>query len=171
MRVTRAAWTTAAAVAVLAASIATVAADDDRIVRNEAAAIATLREIVEAQRAFQAARACDLDLDGVGEFGMFRELSGASPVRATVMGSTTLGARVETPLLPGEFGVLNRNREVARSGYLFKDFLPGYSGVAVSETAGTSNFSAAVTTCSPRPRGAATRGRRRTTRPDAGRSS
>lgn len=49
--------------------------------------MASLRQIAAAQAQFQAAAVVDYDYpggaDGIGEFGLFRELSGAAPARLT----------------------------------------------------------------------------------------
>jgi hypothetical protein len=98
--------------------------------------VATLRLIVEAQEQFKAARVVDLDGDGIGEFGVFRELVGTVALRTNSCGINTGGLALESPLLPPRFGHPSvRRAEVRRSGYIFKVFLPGLAGHAVEEHA------------------------------------
>src|SRR6185436_6059522 len=54
-----------------------------RLNANETSAVSTLRNVSSAQSQFQASAKADVDADGTGEFGMFRELSGASGVRTS----------------------------------------------------------------------------------------
>jgi prepilin-type N-terminal cleavage/methylation domain-containing protein len=103
-----------------------------RLNANETAAISTLRNISSSQAQFQASSKADADSDGAGEFGMFRELSGGVGVRTDNAG--TAGSVLNPPVLSGAFRTLNANAEVSRSGYLYKMFLPGASGVGVEET-------------------------------------
>ncbi len=112
-----------------------------RLNANETAAISTLRNISSSQSQFQASAKADVDNDGTGEFGMFRELSGALGVRTAADGSA-VGNALNPAVLSGAFRTFNANAEVSRSGYLFKMFLPGAAGIAVDESA-TGNFSAA----------------------------
>jgi hypothetical protein len=126
----------------LAAATAPAVADDARIVENEAAAVATLRAVAVAQAQFQASGAVDLDVDEVGEFGMFRELSGVS-LRWSPDG-TGYGPPLDPPLLPSEFATMTTWSEVRDGGYLFKMFLPGAAGSAVGETWGNYAFSGSV---------------------------
>ncbi|MCE9637914.1 MAG: DUF2950 family protein, partial [Planctomycetes bacterium] len=104
----------------------------------------TLRNITSCQGQFQAGAKADADNDGTGEFGMFRELSGAQAVRTAAAGTTTGGSVLNPPVLSGAFRTMNANNEVSRSGYIFKMFLPGAAGIGVTETAGTAAFSTPV---------------------------
>jgi len=104
-----------------------------RLNANETAAVSTLRSISSSQAQFQASAKADVDLDGQGEFGMFRELSGAVAVRTAVDGTST-GSALNPPVLSGAFRTLNAAAEVSRSGYLFKMFLPDDQGNAIEET-------------------------------------
>jgi hypothetical protein len=104
----------------------------DRIPDNEAAVVATLHRIAEAQSQFQAARFADVNQDGVGEFGLLRELSGSYPVR-TWADATGTGSMAAPPPLPAAFGRFNANNEVPHSGYLFHMILPGAAGIGVPE--------------------------------------
>jgi prepilin-type N-terminal cleavage/methylation domain-containing protein len=113
-----------------------------RLNANETSAIATLRNITSAQSQFQASAKADVDNDGTGEFGLFRELSGASAVRTAADGTQTNGTVLNPPVLSGAFRTFNANSEVSRSGYLFKIFLPGALGVGVEEVPAANNFAA-----------------------------
>jgi prepilin-type N-terminal cleavage/methylation domain-containing protein len=105
-----------------------------RLNANETSAIATLRNLSSAQAQFQASAKCDVDNDGQGEFGMFRELSGAVGVRRSING-TTIGTVMNPPVMSGAFRTFNANSEVSRSGYLFKLYLPADGGVGSPEQA------------------------------------
>jgi prepilin-type N-terminal cleavage/methylation domain-containing protein len=111
-----------------------------RLAANETSAISTQRNITSCQGQFQAGAKSDVDVDGTGEFGMFRELSGGSAVRTAAAGTNTGGSVLNPPVLSGAFRTMNANNEVSRSGYLFKMVLPGTAGVAVTETAGNTAF-------------------------------
>ena len=104
-----------------------------RLQANEAAAIATMRSIATAQSQFQTSARVDVDRDGVGEHGLFRELTGAAGLRTTGDGSA-LGAALRPAALSGSFATLNSDGEVTRSGFHFKVFLPNAQGRAVSES-------------------------------------
>ena len=105
-----------------------------RLNANETSAISTLRNISSSQAQFQASSKADADDDGTGEFGTFRELSGAVAVRKASDG-TGGTASLNPPVLSGAFRTLNANAEVSRSGYLFKMFLPGIAGAGQGEEA------------------------------------
>jgi len=109
-----------------------------RIEENEAAAVATLRLIAEAQERFKAMRAVDVDEDGIGEFGGLRELAGSIAVRSYYDGTNWDGVALATPLVPTELGRLNSLATARMDGYLFKVFLPGVYGEAVEEAAPSS---------------------------------
>ena len=98
-----------------------------RISANEAAAIATLRNLTSAQAQVQASDAIDEDNDGAGEYGSFGELSGVQPVRGTAN-------MIVPPVMSGAFGILT-NSQVSRSGYLYQLFLPDAAGAGVAENA------------------------------------
>ena len=114
-----------------------------RLSANETSAISTLRNITSCQGQFQTSAKADVDSDGTGEFGMFRELSGGANVRRAADGTGGTSA-LNPPVLSGAFRTMNANFEVSRSGYLFKMFLPGAAGAARGETAGTTAFTGAV---------------------------
>ncbi len=103
-----------------------------RITSNETAAVATLRAISSAQAQFQATTKADVDGNGMGEFGSFRELSGAVNVREGTAAETT-------PLFPPVVSTAFRNPDanggVQRSGYYFKIYLPDSAGHGISPDA------------------------------------
>jgi len=106
-----------------------------RLHANETAAIATLRTFASAQAQFQLRAVADVDNDGVGEFGMIRELSGAADVRDSDNGTYSgSGSHLLSPtLLPGSFKVMKNTHEAGKSGYHYRIFLVGTTGHAVSE--------------------------------------
>ena len=105
-----------------------------RLNANETSAIATLRSISSAQAQFQASAKCDVNDNGTGEYGLFREMSGAVGVRADA-DAATLGTIMSPAVLSGAFRTLNSSDEVSRSGYLFHMALAGHGGIGVLETA------------------------------------
>jgi hypothetical protein len=105
---------------------------EDAVDANEANAIAALRQIAAAQDAFLAAKACDVDQDGVAEYGLLREMSGTIRVR-TAADASTAGPLVQPSLLPAAFGASNDDSDLPRSGYLFHVMLPGAAGIGVPE--------------------------------------
>src|SRR5262245_35143548 len=104
-----------------------------RLNANETSAVSTLRNVSSAQAQFQAGAKADVDNDGGGEFGLFRELSGAIGVRTAADGGT-VGTVMNPPVLSGAFRTFNAGSEVSRSGYLFHMILPGAAGIGVMET-------------------------------------
>jgi prepilin-type N-terminal cleavage/methylation domain-containing protein len=104
-----------------------------RLNANETSAIATLRSIGCAETQFQVAARCDVNANGSGEFGLFRELSGGFGVRATGDASV-VGNSLRPPVLSGAFRNFTTTGEVSRSGYLFRIVLPGAGGDGVIET-------------------------------------
>ena len=103
-----------------------------RLNANETSAISTLRNVSSSQAQFQASAKADVDTDGSGEFGLFRELSGGYAVRTLANGTGT-GTVLNPPVLSGAFRTFNTNNEVSRSGYLFHMILPGAAGAGVIE--------------------------------------
>ncbi len=110
-----------------------------RLNANETSAVATLRTVATAQAQFQSSCACDVDRDGTGEYGLFRELSGAATIRTAADGSSTGGKLLNPPILPGRFRVLAGTLQVfaQSSGYRFDMVLPGAGGTALHERATT----------------------------------
>jgi prepilin-type N-terminal cleavage/methylation domain-containing protein len=120
------------AIIAIIASIAIPNLISARLNANETSAIATLRMVSSAQAQFQTSAKADVDRDGSGEFGLFRELSGAIGVRDVANGSTQ-GSVMNPPALSGAFRTTNTNSELTRSGYLFHMILPGAAGIGVVE--------------------------------------
>jgi prepilin-type N-terminal cleavage/methylation domain-containing protein len=115
-----------------------------RLNADETSAISTLRSISSAQSQFQVGAKCDVDGDGTGEHGMFRELSGASAIRTASDGTNTGGKVLNPPALSGAFRTLNAAGQVSHSGYLYVLLLPMANGDAVTETPGGAAFSNVV---------------------------
>lgn len=93
---------------------------------NEAAAIATLKNISSAQAQCQATGVIDGDGDGAGEYGYFAELTGTAVVRGA-------GERkIRPPVLSAAFAKV-RSSCAQRNGYLYRIYLPGRSGEGVME--------------------------------------
>jgi prepilin-type N-terminal cleavage/methylation domain-containing protein len=104
-----------------------------RISSNETSAIGSLRTTSTSQNQFQNANVKDRDLDGVGEYGYFTELSGVAPV--------PVGDDPGTPARPSfvnsVFGATSSTGlgTANKSGYNFKMYLPEVTGAApVGET-------------------------------------
>src|SRR5947199_5316715 len=73
-----------------------------RLNANETSSIATLRNVSSCQAQFQASAKVDVDNDGTGEFGMFRELSSAVACRTSGNAGTT-GIVLNPSILSGAF--------------------------------------------------------------------
>lgn len=93
-----------------------------RISSNETSAIGSLRTTSTSQNQFQNAGVKDRDLDGVGEYGYFTELSG---VLAVPVGTDT-GSPAKPSFVNSVFGTTSSNGAgtANKSGYNFKMFLP-----------------------------------------------
>ena len=100
-----------------------------RLNSNETAAIATLRNIISAQAQFQSTSRADENNNGVGEYGMFGELSGSLIVRGTTK-------TLQPPVLSTAFRMVNASGQVSRSGYLFAMYLPDDAGKGIPEDGG-----------------------------------
>ncbi len=94
-----------------------------RLRSNETAAIATLRNIISAQSQFQSTAIADENLNDIGEYGSFGEMSAAMPVRE--------GRVMNPPVLSSAFRKIENGR-AKRGGYYFNIFLPraGVDGLA-----------------------------------------
>jgi prepilin-type N-terminal cleavage/methylation domain-containing protein len=103
-----------------------------RLASNESAAIATLRAVASAQSQFILGAKVDVDLDGAGEYGFFREMSGATGVRLVASGAT-VGAPIAPPCLSGAFRINGTTTTVSKSGYRYRIFLPGVGGLGTGE--------------------------------------
>ncbi|MHC4972975.1 MAG: type II secretion system protein [Planctomycetota bacterium] len=97
-----------------------------RLSSNEAAAIATLRNIISAQAQFQTTGRADENVNGVGEYGYFSELSGGAGVRG--------GAVLSPAVLSTAFRSADANGVVTRSGYLYVLVLPDAAGDAMPQS-------------------------------------
>ncbi len=95
---------------------------------NEAAIVATLRNLLSAQAQLASSALCDVDGDGVGEYGGFLELSGGTAGR--------LAHPLNPPVLSGAFQHLEAPGVILRNGYCFQLFLPGRDGHGVAEPEG-----------------------------------
>ena len=98
-----------------------------RLNANESAAIATLKNISSAQSQCQASGVIDVNNNGAGEYGFFGELSGRVVVRAGTQA-------ISPPVLSTAFGNINAQANVARSGYLFRMWLPNNIQAGIMET-------------------------------------
>ncbi len=102
---------------------------------NEAAAIASLRNLTSAQAMVQSAGIIDGDADGIGEYAYFGELSGLLPIRARMGRGYGIGSeKIVPPILASSFGNVVGST-VAHNGYLFQVFLPDSTGQGVAESA------------------------------------
>ena len=98
---------------------------------NEAAAIATLKNISSAQCQCKAQGIIDGNGNGAGEYGCFGELSGNVALRKDAKGGIG-DTKMSPPVLSAAFRKVKASR-VERSGYIFQIFLPTADGSAVSE--------------------------------------
>ena len=103
-----------------------------RLATNETAAVANLRNIWTGEAQFQAGVSVDVDIDGTGEFGFFRELGGSWGLRAVADGSS-VGTPLSTPLVSA-FRNIDANGAAQRSGFKYVIRLPGVGGEGVRET-------------------------------------
>jgi hypothetical protein len=99
-----------------------------RISAFETAAVATSRNVISAQAQMQASAKVDADRDGTGEYAGFLEMSGAEVGR--------MAGKLVPPVLSGAFRIVSPAGEVARSGYLYRVFLPDARGTGVGEAPG-----------------------------------
>lgn len=106
-----------------------------RMLTNESAAIATLKNLSAAQAQCQAAGIIDGNQNGAGEYGFFGELAGGVGIRFAGTASTD---RLSPPVLSGAFANVSTQSGlsggvVTRSGYLFQLYLPSATAAAVAE--------------------------------------
>ena len=99
-----------------------------RISSNETAAIGTLTTLRTVQAQFQQALVVDQNGNGIGEYGLFQELSGQEVPR----GAT--GARTPGEFISQELGAVSALGISTKAGYNFLIYLPtDGNGPAVSE--------------------------------------
>ncbi len=99
-----------------------------RISSNETAAIGTLTTLRTVQAQFQQAIVVDQNSNGIGEYGLFQELSGAEVPRGGI------NARTPGEFISQELGAVDANGIASKAGYHFLIFLPTDGvGPAVSE--------------------------------------
>jgi hypothetical protein len=96
-----------------------------RVEANEAAAVATLRNVCSAQAQFQAIGVKDRDSDGMGEFGSFAELTGKLALPD--------GSVLDPPVLSKSLADIESGC-VIRNGYVFACILPGKNGQPMPES-------------------------------------
>ena len=121
-------------VVTIIATIAVIAVPNllsSRLNANEAAAIATLKNIASAQELCRSQKVIDTNGNGMGEHGFFAELSGATGVRNNESGGVG-SERVTPPALSGAFGNVQGSR-VLRSGYYFQIYLPSSTAAPLAE--------------------------------------
>lgn len=99
---------------------------------NEGAALATVRQIVQAQMAFSNRKEADLNFNSQGEYGSFGEMSGNVPVRAGNGGTKFLEPSVINP----SFRQISPIGEMFRAGYYYRVYLPDANGQGVLELPG-----------------------------------
>ena len=99
-----------------------------RISSNETAAIGTLTTLRTVQAQFQQAIVVDQNQNGIGEYGLFQELSGQEIPRGAV------GARTPGEFISQELGAVDANGIATKAGYMYLIFLPtDGAGPAASE--------------------------------------
>lgn len=98
---------------------------DVRIRNDEAAAVATLREIAKAQEIFRRAALVDEDGDGHGEYALLGDLAGKSMSRGR-------SVAIPTPL-PQLSLLLNAEGEADLCGYRIRLLMSGPKGAGVRE--------------------------------------
>lgn len=113
-----------------------------KIYYNEGTAIAKLRTLAAFQRMFQNDHQIDQDEDGVGEYGLFNELSGSTNIRGSKGGQKNA-----VPQPASGYAYLSRAWRAysiagytSYSGYYFQIFLP-HTGKAVTDTKDAQNGS------------------------------
>jgi prepilin-type N-terminal cleavage/methylation domain-containing protein len=116
---------------------------------NEVAAIATLRNLTSCQAQIQTSGKIDTDNDGIGEFGVFQELTGTKGVRkgyaAGVSSVGTGGTQVSPAVLSPSLANVDTTGFVTKAGYAFMIFLPDNNATAAqfiheTNTGGTFAF-------------------------------
>ncbi|MFO1050677.1 MAG: prepilin-type N-terminal cleavage/methylation domain-containing protein [Planctomycetota bacterium] len=96
-------------------------------VANEAATAATLRTLATAEFRFKSMSLVDIDRNGSFEYGSFRELCGADPIRG-------IAEVVQPPLLSASMGEMDANGIVTKQGYMYRLYLPDAAGQGLPAT-------------------------------------
>jgi prepilin-type N-terminal cleavage/methylation domain-containing protein len=122
------------AIIAIIASIAIPNMLSSRMAANEAAAIATMRQLTSCQAQVKTSAMIDGDGDGVGEYGYLGELAGTAFVRTFSGGVQTISTtkKLTPPVASSAFGNVT-NSHTKRSGYLFQVWLPDAAGLGVPE--------------------------------------
>jgi prepilin-type N-terminal cleavage/methylation domain-containing protein len=89
-----------------------------RISSNETAAIGTLTTLRTVQAQFQQAIVVDQNGNGIGEYGLFQELSGQEVCRASTH------ARTPGEFISQELGAVDANGITSKAGYHYLIYLP-----------------------------------------------
>ncbi len=103
-----------------------------RLRANETSAISSIRTVWTGQIQFQKTARADLDDDGQGEYGFFRELSARYGVR-TAGDGTAVGGLLRPAIISAGLGKVNPAGGASRSGYFFQILLPDAAGQEVLE--------------------------------------
>ena len=105
-----------------------------RLSANESAVISSMRALWTGQVQFQSGASVDVDNDGQGEFGFFREMSGLTGVRNSADGTSTGKTLAPSPI-SASFQLIDGNGSVGRSGFRMLMLLPDSNGEGVKEAA------------------------------------
>jgi prepilin-type N-terminal cleavage/methylation domain-containing protein len=122
-------------VLVVIALLATIAVPTlvrSKMAANEQGALAALRLLAQAQAQFTTAAGADLNRNGVGEYGVFAELSGKLAIRSSSGGVKFL----DPGLVSARFRNISAAGEMSLGGYLFRVYLPGSMGDGLRELPG-----------------------------------
>jgi prepilin-type N-terminal cleavage/methylation domain-containing protein len=118
------------AVLALLASMAVPNYLGSRVASNEAAAVATLRSLVDAQAKFRLAAHVDRDGDGIGEYGTLGELAGRTPVPGE-------DEPLDLHLLPAVLGETGAEGRALCGNYWFAVHLADAEGHGLASTPDT----------------------------------
>ncbi len=108
-----------------------------RISSNEVTVIGTLTTLRTVEAQFQQARVVDQNNNGVGEFGLFQELTGAAKPRGRTS-AVGLGEYISQ-----ELGAVDANGIATKAGYNFLIYLPT-DGVGPAAKEGDIDLSATI---------------------------
>lgn len=103
-----------------------------RLNANETAAMSSVRNVWTGAAQFQTSARIDLDLDGGGEHGFLREMSGLVGMRMTADGSL-VEPQPKNAVIPSGFRNIDAAGGVSRTGYRFQLILPDANGNGVHE--------------------------------------